>query len=164
MVPVVRLQQLSLSLQAHGETYCAHMAPVAGPLGARQIGARYVEVSPGKRAWPYHCHHGNDELFVILGGEGRLRFGGEEYAVAAGDVVVCPAGGPETAHQLIASGEEPLRYLAISTMKEPDVLEYPDSGKIAIFAGSAPGGEKALRRLDLTVKASAAVGYWEGEA
>ena len=117
MIPVVRLQQLSLSLQVHGATYCAHMAPVAGPLGAKQIGARYVEVPPGKRAWPYHCHHGNDELFVILGGEGRLRFGGEEHAVAAGDVVVCPAGGPETAHQLIASGEEPLRYLAVSTIE-----------------------------------------------
>jgi len=83
--------------------------------------------------------------------------------VTAGDVAVCPAGGPETAHQLIATGDEPLRYLAISSMREPDVLEYPDSGKVAIFSGSAPGGDKSDRRLELTVRKEAAVGYWEGE-
>ena len=75
----------------------------------------------------------------------------------------CPAGGAETAHQLRAEGDEPLRYLALSTMNEPDVLEYPDSGKVTVFAGSAPGGEKSARRLELTVKKDAAVGYWEGE-
>src|SRR3546814_13416121 len=68
--------------------------------GARRLGARLVEVPPGKKAWPYHCHHANDEMFVILSGRGELRFGGEVYPCAAGDVVVCPSGGPETAPQL----------------------------------------------------------------
>ena len=163
MHPIVHLRELSLQSQTHGANFEALMASVAAPLGARLLGARYVEVPPGKRAWPLHCHHANDELFVILGGRGVLRYGAAEHCVNAGDVVVCPAGGVETAHQLRADGDEPLRYLAISTMNEPDVLEYPDSGKVAVFAGAAPGGEKAARRLELTVKKNAAVGYWEGE-
>lgn len=166
MGPVVKLRELPLARQSHGETFEAAFAAVAAPLGARRLGARYIEVPPGKKAWPYHCHHANDELFVILGGRGRLRHGGRAYPVVPGDVIVCPAGGAETAHQLIAEGDEgdePLRYLAVSTMHEPDVLEYPDSGKITVFAGAPPGGDKAARRVDITVRADSRVDYWQDE-
>ena len=47
-------------------------------------------VPPGKKAFPHHVHHVNDELFVILSGEGTLRFGAERYSVRSGDVIVCP--------------------------------------------------------------------------
>ena len=56
-----------------------------------------------------------------------------------------------------------LRYLAISTMREPDVMEYPDSGKITVFAGAAPGGDKAARRIAASFLQEDAVDYWEGE-
>ena len=163
MCPVVKLHELSLSKQSHGESFEAYFAPVAGPLGAKRLGARYIEVPPGKKAWPYHCHHANDELFIILGGRGRLRHGGRDYSVVVGDAIVCPAGGAETAHQLIAEGDEPLRYLAVSSMHEPDVLEYPDSGKMTVFAGSAPGGDKAARRVNITVRADSRIDYWQDE-
>ena len=161
--PIVRPDALPLQIQRHGETFEAGTAAIAAPLGARHLGARYVEVPAGKKAWPFHCHHANDEMFVILAGSGRLRFGADEHAVSAGDVVVCPAGGPQTAHQLIAGPDAPLRYLAISSMREPDVMEYPDSGKLVVFAGSAPGGDKAARRLDLVLRGDATAGYWDGE-
>ncbi|MDI4665823.1 cupin domain-containing protein [Xanthobacter autotrophicus] len=160
--PVVHLGDLVLATERHGAAFEAHFASVAAPLGARRLGARLVELPAGKKAWPLHCHHANDEMFVILGGSGTLRFGGESHAVRAGDVAVCPAGGPETAHQLEA-GADGLRYLAVSTMNEPDVMEYPDSGKVTVFAGAAPGGDKAKRRLSLTVRADSAVDYWSGE-
>ncbi|NDW07591.1 cupin domain-containing protein [Jiella pacifica] len=161
--PVVRLDDLSLAPQVHGERFAAAMAAIAGPLGAAHLGARLVEVPPGKAAWPFHAHHANDELFVILSGTGELRFGEERHAVAAGMVAVCAAGGAETAHQLIATGETPLRYVAVSSMREPDVMEYPDSGKITVFAGAAPGGDKARRRLAASFRAEDAVDYWQGE-
>ena len=163
-MPVLRLADLDCVTQAHGATFETRFAAIAAPLGARRLGARYVEVPAGKKAWPFHCHHANDEMFVILAGSGRLRFGADEHPVSAGDVVVCPAGGPATAHQLIAGPEVPLRYLAISSMREPDVMEYPDSGKLVVFAGSAPGGDKAARRLDLVLRGDATAGYWDGEA
>lgn len=164
MRPVIRVEELSLLTQSHGAAFEARMAQVAAPLGARRLGARYVEVPPGKKAWPYHAHHANDEMFVILGGTGRLRYGGEVHPVAAGDVVMCRAGGSETAHQLLAEGDEPLRYLAVSSMHEPDVMEYPDSGKLVVFAGAPPGGNKAERRVDIAVRADSRVDYWEGES
>lgn len=160
--PVVSLSELALTRQAHGDRFDASFAPISAPKGGRHLGARLTEVSPGKCAWPFHCHHGNDEIFVILDGSGTLRHGSEEWPVTAGDVVVCAAGGAETAHQLTA-GDTTLRYIAISTMREPDVMEYPDSGKVTVFAGSAPGGNKAERRLAATWRKSDCVDYWSGE-
>ncbi|ORE90067.1 cupin domain-containing protein [Aurantimonas sp. 22II-16-19i] len=161
--PVVRLDELTLVSQTQGDRFAAAMAPIAAPLGAAHLGARLVEVPPGKAAWPFHSHHGNDEMFVVLSGTGTVRFGEARYEVTAGAVVVCPAGGAETAHQMIATGSEPLRYVAISTMREPDVMEYPDSGKITVFAGAAPGGDKAMRRVAASFRAEDAVDYWSGE-
>jgi uncharacterized cupin superfamily protein len=161
--PVIRLDDLVLQPQTHGTRFHAAMAAIAAPLGATHLGARLVEVSPGKAAWPFHSHHANDEMFVILSGEGELRFGVDRHPISAGMVVICPAGGAETAHQLSATGTSALRYLAISTMREPDVIEYPDSGKITVFAGAAPGGDKDLRRIAASFRQGDAVDYWDGE-
>ena len=163
MKPVVTLATLPMETQAHGESFEARKAAVAAPLGATRLGARYVEIPPGKKGWPYHCHLTNDEMFVILSGSGILRYGEEEFPLAAGDVAVCPAGGTETAHQLIAGPDEALRYLAVSSMHDPDIVEYPDSGKMAVYAGAAPGGEARARRPALTCQRPAAAGYWDGE-
>jgi uncharacterized cupin superfamily protein len=102
-------------------------------------------------------------MFVVLAGTGTLRLGAEIHAVRAGDVIACPAGGAETAHQLVNSGADDLRYLAISTMREPEVCEYPDSGKIIAVAGAAPGGDLAQRTLELCMRRDGEVDYWDGE-
>lgn len=102
-------------------------------------------------------------MFVILDGVGTLRLGGVDHPVKAGDVIACPAGGPETAHQLVNTGEAELRYLAISTMLTPEVMEYPDSGKFVVISGSAPGGDKAVRRLWYVGRAEASLDYYDGE-
>lgn len=162
--PVLSLADLPLDTLHDGPRFTARAAPFAAPLGATRLGGRLVEVPPGKRAWPMHCHHANDEIFVILAGRGSLRLGAESYRVAAGDVAVCPAGGPESAHQLINDGDEPLRYLAISTMNAPDVMEYPDSGKFVVFAGAPPGGDKAKRSFHHIGHSADACDYWDGEA
>ncbi len=161
--PVVRLDDLTLTEQTHGGYFSAAMGAIAAPLGATHLGARLVEVPPGKAAWPFHSHHANDEMFIFLRGTGELRFGTARYSVASGMVAVCPAGGAETAHQLIATGDEPLRYIAVSSMREPDVMEYPDSGKVTVFAGAAPGGDKTRRRVAVSFRKGDAVDYWDGE-
>ncbi|MDD3446302.1 MAG: cupin domain-containing protein [Zavarzinia sp.] len=161
--PVVSLDSLPLETMHDGPVFAARAAAVLAPMGARHLGGRLIEVPPGKRAWPRHCHHANDEVFVILAGTGTLRQGGDSYPVAAGDVVVCPAGGVEGAHQLINDGTVPLRYLALSSMREPDVLEYPDSAKFAVFAGSAPGGDPGARRFTFIGRRDGEANYWDGE-
>ena len=162
MPPILNLAEVPLTKHGHGEAFAA-MAGQFGPLiGMKQLGCRLVVVPPGKKAWPYHCHHVNEEMFVILEGTGTLRQGGAEYPVKPGDVIASPAGGVETAHQLIADGATELRYLAISTMVAPEVCEYPDSGKFAISVGGAPGADK-LRKLWHIARPEDGRDYWEGE-
>ncbi|MFA5121755.1 cupin domain-containing protein [Zavarzinia sp.] len=161
--PVVTLSSLLPEPLHRGKLFEAYAAPIAAPRGATKLGGRLVEVPPGKRSWPLHNHHANDEIFVIVSGSGKLRYGSETWPVAAGDVAVCPAGGRDTAHQLINDGKVPLRYLAISSMHEPEVTEYPDSGKFAVVAGTAPGGEKSARRFHHIGRVADSADYWEGE-
>jgi uncharacterized cupin superfamily protein len=40
-------------------------------------------------------------MFFIVKGTGTLRYGDETRKVRAGDVICCPTGGPETAHQIV---------------------------------------------------------------
>ena len=119
-------------------------------------------MEPGKRAFPAHNHLGNDELFVILAGEGTYRFGAAEYEVGPGDCCAAPRGGPESAHQLINTGSSPLEYLAISTQNDPDVVEYPDSGKFAAIA-VAPGSDFMNAHLKFVGRRESAVDYYDGE-
>ena len=73
-------------------------------------------------------------MFIILEGEGIYRFGDKTYPIKAGSVLGAPAGGQDTAHQIINTGTGPLRYYGISTMSLADVCEYPDSGKFGVFS------------------------------
>lgn len=112
---------------------------------------------------PFHSHHANEELFFILEGTGSYRFGEQLYPIKAGDLLAAPTGGAEHAHQIINDSGQPLKYLALSTMQEPDVVEYPDSGKFGAFAGSAPGGARAEREFSTFVPFDAKVDYWHNE-
>ena len=40
-------------------------------------------------------------MFFIVKGTGTLRYGSETRKIRAGDVICCPVGGPETAHQIV---------------------------------------------------------------
>lgn len=161
--PVLNIDEATLVESAHGEHFAAAMATLAPRIGASQLGCRLTIVPAGKRAWPFHCHHANEELFFIIEGSGSYRFGDQHYPLRAGDVVAAPAGGAEQAHQIINDSAAPLKYLAISTMRAPDIMEYPDSGKFSVFAGAAPGADKKNRSFSATVPVAAAVDYWQGE-
>ncbi len=128
-----------------------------------RLGYRVAVVPAGKRAWPLHHHYANEEMFFVLRGTGTMRFGRHRVPVRAGDFIACPAGGPETAHQFVNDSRSDLSYLCVSTMIEPDVLGYPDSGKLAAFAGAAPGGDRAARTFSFIGHLSDARDYWDGE-
>jgi uncharacterized cupin superfamily protein len=91
-----------------------------------------------------------------------LRIGDEEVMVSEGDYVSLPVG-EETAHQILNTSDELLRYLCFSTMISPEVTLYPDSNKVGVMAGSAPGGPKEKRTLNKVLRADAEAGYFDGE-
>lgn len=121
-----------------------------------------VVLPPGKSAWPYHFHYVNEEMFLILEGEGCLRYDNRDYLIKNGDIISAPPGS-NTAHQLFNNSDRELKYLAVSTMEQPDVFEYPDSGKFGVFVGSAPGGDAGQRQFAIFSRKSSAVDYWDGE-
>lgn len=53
-----------------------------------------------------------------------------------------------------------MRYLALSTMTEPDVTVYPDAGTFGVYAGSPPGGREE-RSLEGYYEIDGDVDYWE---
>lgn len=162
-LPKLNLDSLKLACACRPEGFRSRHAAVAAPLGLRKLGARLTELPPGQRGFPPHHHYANDELFVVLEGAGTFLLGEARIPVGAGDIVAAPAGGPESAHGFVNTSDAPLRYLAVSTMVEPDVVGYPQSGKFAVFAGAAPGGPRDARRFEHVGRIEDAVGYWDGE-
>lgn len=143
--------------------YDARMGVVASRLGAKHLGYNITAVPPGKRAFPFHNHRVNEEMFFILEGTGEVRIGGDTHPLRAGDILACPPGGPETAHQIINTGTVDLKYLAVSTRMYPEIAEYPDSGKFGILAEYPPAADGKPRGFRFVGRESQNVDYWEGE-
>ena len=162
----VELQPRPAAFAASGDAaakYDAHMGEVAPRVGAKLLGYNVTAVPPGMRAFPKHNHRVNEEMFFVLEGSGELRVGDQTHPVRVGDVIACPPGGPETAHQLVNTGTSELKYLAVSTRLSPEVCEYPDSGKFGVAllnAVDADGKPWSFRHIGRTGDAR---DYWEGE-
>jgi uncharacterized cupin superfamily protein len=156
--PVVNLDALDFDdVEANG-LYTSRRATIGDRIGARQLGYNLTVLPPGKVQCPFHSHHAEEEMFFILEGEGELRFGSDRYPLRAMDVIACPTGGAEVAHQIVNTGSVDLRYLAISTVAAIETCEYPDSGKISILTGA--DGPQVRRHLFRTADD---VDYYEGE-
>lgn len=131
---VVNIEELKLERFTKGDRFEWTGAKVGPLLGARDLGYSYDIVPPGKRACPFHSHRAEEEMFFIVRGSGTLRYGDETRKIRAGDIICCPTGGPETAHQIVNDSDAELAYLSISTMMPAEICEYPDSKKIGAFA------------------------------
>lgn len=129
---------------------------------ADRLGATLYEIPVGEKSWPFHFHLANEEAIFVLAGAGRVRRPSDELTIGPGDYVVFPVG-EEGAHQIENTGEEPLRFLCLSTMLAPDIAVYPDSGKVGLFGGAAPGQNPETRTLFEFLRRDSAVDYWEGE-
>ena len=132
-------------------------APLASGTAATKLGASIDIVAPGKRACPYHLHHAQEEMFVILEGTGTLRVAGEMLPLRAGDVIFIPPGRAYP-HQIINTSSEALKYLSVSTRETPEICEYPDSGK---YLARATGAEGPV--FDAIQRAASGLDYWDGE-
>ena len=111
--------------------------------GSQQIGCSLYEVAPGSVAFPFHWHASNEEVIIVVSGTGNARIGEAVVPVRSGDFLAFPVGTGH-AHQLEATGAEPLRYYCLSTQKDPEVCGYPDSKKVAM---STRAGGKPVRAL-----------------
>ncbi len=157
--PVINVRDLERKPYQNGDLYEAVDGYIADVLALTQIGAIYTELPPGKSACPFHVHHVEDELFIVLEGEGEYRFGDEVYPVRAGDLLGAPRGGPEFAHKLTNTGAGVLRYIAISSKSDTEICEYPDSGKFMVRRNN-DGGYKGFHFIG---REDTGLDYWDGE-
>jgi uncharacterized cupin superfamily protein len=132
--------------------YDSRTARLATGTAASQLGASLDIVAPGQRSCPYHLHHAQEEMFVVLEGEGTLRVAGELLPIRTGDVIFIPAG-REYPHQIINTSAAPLKYLSIGTRQRPEICEYPDSDKFLAYGSG----------FDVLQRAKDGLDYWDGE-
>ncbi|WP_226481764.1 cupin domain-containing protein [Natrinema amylolyticum] len=125
---------------------------------ADDLGCSLYELPPGMRSWPYHYHTANEEAIYVLAGDGQLKTEDGLEPLTAGDYVTLPAD-ERGGHRVVNDGDEPLRYLAMSTMNEPDVTVYPEMNKFGVFVGSPPGGRDE-RSLEGYYRIDDETDYW----
>ncbi len=157
--PIANLDEVEFTDIEDNGYYTSKRAQFSDGIGARQLGYNLTELPPGKAQCPFHNHHGEEEMFLILEGVGELRFGSERYPIRKHDVIACPTGGPEVAHQIINTGSVNLRYLALSNVVQIETCQYPDSNKIMI--GSGQRGQPGLWKMFRT---DSHVPYYDGES
>lgn len=161
--PIVNIADLDMKASSKGSRFGNKAGRIGGVLGMKDLGAQYIVVPPGKSGFPFHSHRNNEEMFIILEGEGTYRRGTESWAVKAGDVISAVAGDASTAHQLTNTGSVDMRYFAISTRNDPDIAEYPDSGKFMVASGIPEGGGMLAAKFVLRGRDKPLLDYWDGE-
>ncbi len=169
-VPIVNIENVLadpvwIDVTGPRGSFEATLGLIGKALGTKNIGINVTVVPAGKKAFPRHYHFANDELFVVLVGSGTLHYGDVDHAIGSGDVIAIEAG-TRIPFQIENTSNAELRYLALSTLRHPDVFVYPDSNKIGLVAGGGPmreavvpGTEKLIRFIHADMK----VGYWDGE-
>ena len=122
--------------------------------GAELIGASIYELEPGDRLWPYHTHHANEEWALVVSGRPTLRTPAGEQQQQEGDIACFPRGAAG-AHQVKNETDAPIRILLLSTLLMPEIVEYPDTGKVGVR--NATGEQIILARSGSTAE------YWEAK-
>lgn len=136
----------------------ARRARLGRQAGAQRLGLSMWELPAGEAAFPYHFHYTEEELVIVLEGEPTLRAPGGTRVLQPGEVVAFPRG-EAGAHQVINASSETVRFLSVSTSGEPDLVAYPDSGKLGAFERLPDGGG-----LRLMFRTADAVDYHHGES
>jgi uncharacterized cupin superfamily protein len=113
---------------------------LGGQLGATQLGARMWRLEPGK-ASTRHRHFTQEEMYVLLEGEGRVRIGDEVLTLAPLDALLVE---PDSARQLFNDTEADQLWLVVGAPREgiTSTLEMSEEQLEFMY----PDGPKALPR------------------
>ena len=138
-------------------TQRARRARLGRQAGCERLGLSLWELPPGEAAYPYHYHLAEEEILIVLEGRPSLRTPDGWRELAEGELVSFPRGEPG-GHQVHNATSGLVRFLAVSTSGEPDLVMYSDTGKLGAFERLPDGGG-----LQLMFRVSDAVDYYDGE-
>jgi uncharacterized cupin superfamily protein len=77
---------------AAAERFGARMGFISNLIGGKQLGYNITAIPKGKRAFPFHNHQVNEEMFFVLAGHGEIRIGDGAFPIKEGDIIACPCG------------------------------------------------------------------------
>ena len=130
---IVNVEDVEL-VERNGATVGRRIRRLSKAAGSQRTGLSLSEVLPGKLNNAPHCHFAEEEIFVVLDGEGHLLLWDEdgvaEHPIRRGSVVARPPG-TGVAHAFRA-GDEPLSLLVYGTREAHDICFYPRSGRLAL--------------------------------
>ena len=121
--------------------------------GLTELGASLFEVPPGAASFPLHAHMNNEEAIVVLAGRPTLRTLEGERVLEPGEFVACPVG-RAGAHRLDNATDEPVRFLVVSTMRAPEIVEFPDEGAWWV-RDYVPGTDRPDDAVDIRLRPEA---------
>lgn len=81
------LREVEDSAAQHGLSETQEARFARGALGAEQTGLNFLTVKPGRREAFAHRHHQAEEIYVVLGGSGRVKLDDEMVELAPLDAV-----------------------------------------------------------------------------
>jgi uncharacterized cupin superfamily protein len=97
------------------------------------LARRFGRSTRGGDYWR-HFHYASDELLVVLRGRPTIATPDGTRQLNEGDVLSLPHG-PRGDRAITNETSDVVRVLMISTNIDPEVAEYPDSGKVGIWIG-----------------------------
>jgi len=161
--PIVNIADVPLRDGGNGKQFVARLGRIGSVIAAQKLGCQLHVVPAGKKAFPRHAHHANEEMFYVVSGEGTYRVGEDSFPIREGDVISAPAGDASSAHQIANTSSAELRYLAFSTRLDPDITEYPDSKKFAVASMIPPGGGMMSAKFSFLGRKDRPVDYFDDE-
>jgi uncharacterized cupin superfamily protein len=155
---IVSLSDVAVVERRHGDV-ASDWRDLGRAAGSERTGLRHATVLPGQLSNPPHCHSAEEEIFVVLSGDGELELLPAPVPAADG---VLPSSHPVRAGSVVArrpgtrvahafrAGADGLELLAYGTREPNDIAYYPRSGKVSFR------GVGLIARVE-------ALDYWDGE-
>jgi len=125
----------------------------------QRLGMSLFELEPGEAAFPYHFHHANEELLIVVEGRPSLRTPEGWRELQTGEIAGFPLG-ERGAHQVANRSDQPARIAMVSEMVGPDIVVMPDSGKIQARENPPGAAEPGLWQI---FRSEDAIEYFDGE-
>lgn len=150
-------------VEREAEPLRGRTAWVGGPAGCKQLGATLYEIDPDQNGSPFHLHHANEEMIIVLSGRPTLRTLEVLRTLEPGEVVALPVG-RVGAHQLQNRTDEPVRVLVVSTMAYPETVEMLDSDKILVISHPPGTSDRLLAAFPRSAQVDRLAGELKDDA
>lgn len=149
----INVDELTMRTGKGDGKYSAGDAEVGLLIGARKLGYRIAELSPGRAFCPMHWHVEEEEFFYVLSGTPSVRSPRGTMQCRPGDFIAFPTG-ERGAHQLLNESAEVARVLLVGGNARHESCVYPDSRKVSIDASDG---------FTLMVRTEPTLDYYDGE-